>query len=789
MFKLNLKIALRNLWRNKGFTLINVGGLAIGLASCMMLLLYVAYEWSYDKQFTDSDKTYVVYQNSVANGKTFSWAWTPNAMAEEVAAKEPGVKYASHSTYPNSKLITNGDKRITGRAVFADRFFAKILDYKFLSGNPDQVMKGVNTIILTRSFAKRLFGNEDPINKLVKLDNQDILKVEAVIEDVPANSSIQFEYLIPWALFEQRESWVRGVNWGNNMCLTIVQLKDNSFFSEANASMKGIYKRNDKGNTAEALLHPLTKWHLFNDFENGKSVGGKIEQLKIFLLLAFCILLIACVNFMNLSTARSERRAKEVGIRKAIGSTRKSLIGQFFIESIFITFVSTVLAFILVEVSLPYFNHLLNIDLQFEYASLKFWGMLIGLMIFTGLIAGSYPALYLSSFEPIAVLKGLKIKSDSSISVRKVLVVVQFVFAACLIVCTSVIYQQLQYVQNKPIGYDKSNLVQIEIQGKMRNESKQDLLKTQILKSGAATGVTFFSKDITEDGNNTTNVSWEGKNRGESILFNNRGIGSDFIKTIGTELISGREFSTKFHNDSNAVMLNEAAVKMMRLKNPIGAIITWGDTKLTNVAVVKDFVVESAYQHVAPMIFYPSYKDGPSVMIVRLNPNQNISSSLGKIDLLVKELEPDYPVSRKFVDESFELKFQNEKLLGTLSNWFGGFAIFISCLGLLGLALFMAEQRKKEISIRKVLGASTANILTLLNKDFIKLVAIANLIAFPMAYIAINKWLSAYEYRISISAFPFIIAISLSLLIAILTVSIQSIKVAKANPVDALKYE
>jgi len=789
MFKLNIKIALRNLWKNKGFTLINVGGLAIGLASCMILLLYVAYEWSYDKQFTDSDKTYVVYQNSSANGKTFSWAWTPNAMAAEVAAKEQGVKYASHSTYPNPKLISREDKKITGRAIFTDRFFTKILDYKFISGNPDQVMKNVNTIVLTRSFARKLFGNEDAINKTVKFDNQHLLKVEAVIEDVPANSSIQFDYLMPWALFEEREPWARGVNWGSNMCLTLVQLKNNSSFNELNASIKDIYKRNQKGNTTEALLHPLTKWHLFSDFENGKSVGGKIEQLKIFLLLAFCILLIACVNFMNLSTARSERRAKEVGIRKAIGSTRKSLIGQFFIESIFITFVSTVLAFVLVELSFSYFNQLLNIELQFDYTNIRFWGVLLALILFTGLIAGSYPALYLSSFEPIAVLKGLKIKSDSSISVRKILVVVQFVFATCLIICTSVIYQQLKYVQNKPIGYNKSNLVQIEIQGKMRNESKQDLLKTQMLKSGAASGVTFFTTDITEGGNNTTDISWKGKNPDESILFNTRGIGSDFFMTIGARLISGREFSTKFHNDSASVMLNEAAVKMMRLKNPVGAEITMGGTKLTNVAVVKDFIVESAYQRVAPMIFYQSYLEGPSVIVVRLNPDHNISSSLEKIDALVKELEPDFPVSRKFVDESFALKFQNEKLLGTLSNWFGGFAIFISCLGLLGLALFMAEQRKKEISIRKVLGASNYNILTLLNRDFIKLVMIANLIAFPVAYVIINRWLSAYEFRIGISVLPFAIAAVLSTVIAVLTVSMQSVKVAKANPVDALKYE
>ncbi|TCC92011.1 FtsX-like permease family protein [Pedobacter frigiditerrae] len=789
MFKLNLKIALRNLWKNKGFSLINIGGLAIGLASCMVLLIYVAYEWSYDKQFTNNDKTYVVYQNSVANGKTFSWAWTPNAMANEVQQKITGVKYASHSTYPNPKLITVGDKKINSKAVFADLNFVKIFDYKFIKGNAQQVLKDINTIILTKSFAEKLFGTQDPINKTVKLENQDVLKVSAVIEDVPANNSIVFECLMPWALFEKRETWAKELNWGNNMCLTVVQLKDNAFFSKANAEMFGVYKRNQKGNTAEALLHPLTKWHLYSDFENGKSIGGKIDQIKIFLLLAFCILLIACVNFMNLSTARSEGRAKEVGVRKAIGSSRRSLINQFFLESMLITFMATVLAFIFVEISLPYFNNLLNIKLTIDYKNSAFWFVLFGLMIFTGLIAGSYPALYLSSFEPIKVLKGLKIKSDSSVSVRKVLVVGQFVFAACLIICTAVIYQQLNYVKNKPIGYDKSNLIQIAVRGKMADQSKLELLKTQLLKSGAAANVTLFSQDITESGNNTMDVSWEGKTPGESILFNNRGIGSDFIKTIGTELVSGREFVINSVNDSNSTMLNESAVKMMKLKNPVGAKIKFWDNDRTVVGVIKDFVVESAYQKVAPMIFFPSSTWGASAVIVRLNPNQNISSSLEKIDELVKEIEPNYPVNRKFVNESFEVKFQDEKLLGTLSNWFGGFAIFISCLGLLGLALFMAEQRKKEISIRKVLGASTGNILTLLNKDFIKLVAIANVIAFPLAYVVINKWLSTFDYRVSISFLPFALAIVISVLIAILTVSIQSIKVAKANPIDALKYE
>ncbi|WP_293312771.1 ABC transporter permease [Pedobacter sp. UBA5917] len=789
MFKLNLKIALRNLWKNKGFSLINIGGLAIGLASCMVLLLYVTYEWSYDKQFTNHEKTYVMYHNSEASGKIFSWAWTPAVMADEVREKIPGVAYSSHSSYPSNYLVTYGEKKFKDKGVYTDPSFFKILDHKFIKGNPDKVLKEVNSIVLTKSFAEKLFGNEDPINKTVKLDNADVLKVEAVIEDVPANNSIKFEYLLPWALFEKREPWAREKNWGNNMCLTLVQLENNNAFEKANSEIGGIYKRNLPGNKDVALLFPLDKWHLYDDFVNGKSVGGKIDQLRIFLMLAFCILLIACVNFMNLSTARSEKRAKEVGVRKAIGSSRQSLIAQFLLESVLLAIIATVVAFALAEVSLPYFNNLLNIKLVIAYNDWKFWMALFSLMVFTGLVAGSYPALYLSSFEPVKVLKGFNIKVGSSVSIRKVLVVFQFVFAVCLIICTTIIYQQLNYIKNKPIGYNKGNLIQIAVQGNLSDEGKRNLLRDQLIKSGAATNVTFFSRGISEGGNNTTAVSWPGKNPKEDIFFNQRGIGYDFTKTIGAELISGREFSASYPNDTNSVVLNESAVKVMNLKNPLGTVIDFWGNKLTVVGVMKDFVVESAYQSVAPMLFYTSSRSGASTIIVRLNPSANVSSSLAKIDELVQGIEPNFPVDRKFVDESFEEKFQNEKLLGILSNWFGGFAIFISCLGLLGLALFMAEQRKKEISIRKVLGASTVNILTLLNKDFIKLVAIANIIAFPLAYVIINKWLSAFEYRVIISFLPFLLAIVISILIAVLTVSLQSVKVAKANPIDALKYE
>ena len=790
MFRLNLKIALRNLWRNKGFSLINIGGLALGLASCMLLLLYISYEFGFDKQFKNYSTTYVAHTNMKANDKVHSWAWTPGLLAPELKEKYAGIVNAARSSYPYQQLISYKDIKIKNRGLFADPSFLKILDYKFISGNAVSPLKDINSVILTQSLSRKLFANENPVGKIVKLDNKDGLKVEAVIADLPANSSIRFDYIMPWKLNEKKNEWVSKQGWGSNFCLTLVQLQNSNLLDKVNAEVKNIYKTHDnESNTNELFLHPLSKWHLYDEFENGVTAGGKIGQLKIFFMLAICILLIACVNFMNLSTARSEKRAKEVGVRKAIGSSRKSLIAQFILESTLLSLIGTVVAFTLVEISLPYFNNLLNINLIIHYNDWRYWATLIGLILFTGLLAGSYPAFYLSSFEPVKVLKGFSFRAGSAISIRKVLVVSQFVFAVSLIVCTVVIYQQLNYIKNKPIGYNQGNLIQMAAMGNLTSSKKIELLKTQLIKSGTAQNVSLLSMNIDEGGNNTSDVNWQGKNPKEKVLFNQRGIGYDFIATTGTEMIAGREFGVKFPGDSNKVLINEAAVKIMGLKNPVGTVIDYGESKSTIIGVMKDFVAESPYQKVAPMIFNRIYKDEGGVILIRLNEAQNISTSLAQIDALVKAINPDYPVDRIFVSDSFEEKFQNEKLLGTLSNWFGGFAIFISCLGLLGLALFMAEQRKKEISIRKVLGASTANILTLLNKDFIKLVAIANVIAFPLAYIIITKWLSGYEYRISVSALPFIIAISLSVIIAILTVSIQSVKVAKANPVDALKYE
>lgn len=789
MFKLNLKIALRTLWKSKGYTLINVGGLAIGLASCMLLLLYVAYEWGYDKQFKDYEKTYVVYNNQAASGKIFSFDATPGVLAAEVKAKIPGVKRVTRFSYAEEHLLSRNQDNFKRACNFADPAFLQMFDYRVLKGNPGTFLESPQSIVLTETLAKALFGDVDPIGKSLKLNNAEELKVDGVIADPPKNSTNQFEYLLSWKLFEKLNPWTVESSWGNNFCHTFIQLEDNSAFEKANTQLQGMIKANQKDSNNEAFMHPMAKYHLYDNFEGGKSVGGKIDQLRVFVLLAFCILVIACVNFMNLSTARSEKRAKEVGVRKSIGSSRKDLIGQFMMESVLISMLSMLVAFMLIELALPYFNSLLGIELDIDYTYWVFWTTLVGLTLLTGVIAGSYPAFYLSSFDPIKVLKGFTSigAGGSSLSVRKFLVVFQFVFAACLIICTAVIYQQLNFIVNKPIGYNRNNLIEVPVQGALKDPGKFQLIKDQLLKTGLVSSVTNYSTRFTNGGNNGYGLSWPGKSPDESILVNYRWTNYDFSKTTGVEIMAGRDFDQQFA-DSNSVIINEALVKTMGLKQTLGAIIDFDGFPVRIVGIVKDYVVESPYMAATPMMIGFT-KDPNDVILVRVSENANLTASLRAIDAQFEAVNPGYPVDRRFVDDSFEQKFRNEKLLGTLANWFGGFAIFISCLGLLGLALYMAEQRKKEISIRKVLGANSANILVLLNRDFIKLVLIANFIAFPLGYIIVNQWLSNYDFRISITVFPFALALLLSLIIAILTVSLQSFKVAKANPIDALKCE
>ncbi|WP_316842334.1 ABC transporter permease [Pedobacter gandavensis] len=791
MFKTNLKIAIRNLWKNKGFTLINIGGLAIGLACCLMLLLYVNYEWTYDKQLKDIDRIYITKLNLKINGQLITTVAVPNKLAETAVETVPGVEQAARvAMSTQDKLFSYRENNNKLNGLFVDPSLLKIFDYKFIYGDANQALKEPNSILLTASTAKRLFGNENPLGQTVKWDDRKLLKVAAVIEDLPKNQSFQFDALQSWALFEQEKPEEKETNWGAISCVTIIKLKDAQHFAAADASMRKLIAAHDKDTDLEAFLFPYAKVRLYDEFSNGKPSGGKIDQVRLFLFLAFCVLLIASINYMNLSTARSEKRAREVGIRKAMGSTRFNLMGQFILESLFLSFLALLLAFVLLELSLPYFNNLLNIQINIDYHSYPFWTTLLVLVLFTGLLAGSYPAFYLSSFSPIKVLKGFKGNSANSLSIRKILVVVQFSLSVCMIICAIVIYSQIQFMKNKPLGFDSSNLVELDIEGEWVKPAVIARFKEELKKAGAIVHATEFANSFTEGGSITGNIGWPGKAANDNSIIDYRSTGYDFINTVGTRLIAGREFSPKFLADTaTSVMINERAVQTMGLKNPVGTQITWGDNpKLTIIGVVKDYANEAIGSKSRPTLFY--YGPAKSeVLLLRLNPALPLNKSVALVNKISAQINPAYPLALKFTSQDMEKQLTTEKLLSVLSNIFGGFAIFISCLGLLGLALYMAEQRSKEISIRKVLGADLQNILVLLNKDFMKLVFISNIIAFPLAYILAKNWLSKYDYKVEISIWPFLIAAMISLLISILTVSMQTFKVAKANAIDALKYE
>ncbi|MEJ5995780.1 ABC transporter permease [Pedobacter sp. Du54] len=793
MLKLNLKIALRNLWKNKGFSLINIGGLAIGLASCLMLMLYVNYEWSYDKQYKNLDNIYFAKLNLKFNGNIVSTGALPNKLAAAALQEIPGIKNAARmADENNNRLFSREQHKFKLKSQYVDPAFIEILSYHFIAGDKNTALNDPNSIILTESAAKKLFGNVDPIGESVKWDNLRPLKVSAVIEDMPKNQSLQFEVLHPWAFFDQINPDSKNSSWGNINCLTIFELKDNASLATVNGLLKNFIIKKDPeliSYVYQPFLFPLKKIHLYNKFENGKVVGGKIDEVKLFAFLALCVLVIACINYMNLSTARSEKRAREVGVRKALGSARSSLMGQFMLESILLSFLAMIIAFALLEVSLPYFNNLLAITIKINYTSYLFWGVLIGVALITGILAGSYPSFYLSSFIPVKVLKGVK-GSTGTLSFRRVLVVLQFTLSVCMIISAIVVHNQIQFLKDKPLGFNQNNMVQLDLEGELRNPSRLALFKNELINSGAILHASEFAQQFTAGGSITGDISWPGKAADDKSIISYRSTGFDFSNTIGGKIVAGRDFSPKFAADTNtSVMLNETAVKHMNLKNPIGTTISWGDNPpLTVVGVIKDYFNEDLGQKVEPTIYYYNVKQS-NTLLMRLNPDRALSNSIKYIKDISEKFNPAYPVLLTFVNDGMKEKLQSERLLSVLSNFFGGFAIFISCLGLLGLALYMAEQRSKEISIRKVLGANMSDILVMLNKDFLKLVVISNVIAIPVAYILVTNWLQKYDYKTAISFWPFILAILASVFIAVLTVSLQTFKVAKANAIDALKYE
>ena len=792
MIKNYFKTAWRSLIKNKIYSFINIGGLAVGMAVAMLIGLWMYDELSANKSFKNYDSLFQVIMHQSNDGEIFTNWVTPFPMGDELKSKYSDFKAVAMCDGGGRHSLGNGDKKVMKDGYFIGEDAVNMFSFNILYGDKNPLHDSYS-IVLTDETAMILFNTTNAVGKIVKLDNAYDLKVTAVVTKQPKNSSIVFDCLLPWKLqksiYPDTKNYVN--DWGNNSWRTFAQLNDNANVESVNAKIKDMmldHFANDKimqASKPEIELFPMSKWTLYTDFENGKNVGGYIKYVRLFEILGLIVLLIACINFMNLSTARSSKRAKEIGIRKAVGSLHKQLIGQFLSESMLITVFAFLLSLVIVFFALPYFNKLTGKEMSLFISNPLFWFLIIAFTLLTGLIAGSYPALYLSSFNPVKVLKGKINAGKGSVLPRKILVVVQFASSVVLMVGTIIIYQQIQHGKDRPIGYEKSGLLSVNYSSYMNKNF--DVLQNDLLSTGVVSSVCKSNSPATEIWTSQNGWEWKGSKPGDkNVGINTIATEYNFTKTLGIKLIAGRDFSTDYSTDSAAIILNHAAVNLMRLKNPVSETIKWNGQNRTIIGVIPDLQMESPFQSVSPMIIKFS-KDWVNSLIVRINPNVSMSKAINIIKPIFEKYNSQFEY--QFADEEYAKKFNYEELVANLAAIITIIAIFISCLGLFGLASYMAEQRTKEIGVRRVLGASVPYIWQLLSKDFVVLVLTASAIAVPIAWYLMNDWLKTYAYKINIGLGVFALVIAASVLVTLLTVSFQAIKVALANPVKSLRTE
>jgi len=790
MFRNYLNTAWRGLQKNKAYSALNILGLATGMGVALIIGLWVYYQYSYDKFLPDYKQVSQVKRNFYGNGDTMTYGGTSLKLVNVLRNQVPEIQYVAETDGFGMHGLKVADRKLysNGGQVAGD--FLKIFRYDLLKGNANVVLNNPYSIVLTESTAKALFGKEDPLNKVVRFDNKNDLTVTGILKDIPSNSTLQFSYLVPFSYLETTDSWVKlartkGFGWTNFM--TFVKLKPGISYAQIAPKIKDLQKTetdNSMSMTTNIILDPVGNWHLHNKFENGKIAGGLIEYVNIFTIVGVLVLLIACINFINLTTARSEKRAKEVGVRKAIGSGKNNLIFQFLTESVLLTFIAFIFSILFVQAALPVFDTLTGSEINIPFTNSIFWFTTLCCVLITGLVAGSRPAFYLSSFEPVKVLKGKIHVGKAAALPRKILVVLQFSCSIALIICTYIIYQQVQYAKDRPTGYDRNRLMITDMNEDLgRNYTA---IKNDLIEKGVAETVTTATAPVTTGGNHRDVDEWPGKRPGESVDMGWIRVSDGYFKTLGMSMKEGRDFNSP--SDTLNVIFNEAAVKLLRLQNPLNQTITWIDTKLRIVGIVKNALTTSPFAPADPTLFF--YDPTPqSVIMYRLSSGIKTRDAITKLTAIFNNYNPAYPYTYTFADDGYASKFKFEELIGKLAGLFAALAIFISCLGLFGLAAYMAEQRTKEIGIRKVLGASVSQLWVLLSKDFIVLVLISCVIASPVAFYYMHDWLLKYDYRIVISPFVFIIAAILAITITVITISFQSIRAATMNPVKSLRTE
>ena len=782
MIKNYFKIAWRNLIRNKLVSAINIGGLGIGLAVAFIIMAWVTDEVSYNKFHKQLPDIYAIMQNTNQGGEIFTTQSVPGPLAASLRNEIPEVKYAARVSYPNQQLIAAGNKTMYESGIYAEPDYFRIMTFPAIAGDPVSALKETNSIVITESTAKKLFGNEDPMNKVVTQNNRQSFKIGAVIKDVPSNSTYQFDIVLPFSIFEKDNSYSIA-SWDNNFIVTWTQLKPGANIAGLNTKLTSLIRDKQNSKTGELFAYPLADIALHGKFKNGKPSGGRIEMLIMMGVLGLFVLLIACVNFMNLSTARSERRAREVGVRKTMGALRKNLVVQFLSEAFLITGLALVAGFITARLLLPAFNHLTGKNASLDIGNWKIIVALLAMALITGLLSGIYPALYLSRFRPVKVLKGIITDSRGKSLMRKGLVTFQFVISSFLIIVTLVIHQQVQYGQERSVGYDQQNLIDIPARGDMAD--KFDLLKNKLLQIPAVQSVSASSDNLVGFNASSNSVQWPGKTDDQNFPVAITHVQYGWTKTTGIKILQGRDFSLEYGSDTLACLLNESAVKKMQLKEPV--IGTMVDNHKV-IGVTADFIYNNVFASPAPMITFLS-EGGLGHFFVRVNNDANWQQSLSAIEQAVKQANPDYPFEYQLTEEVYDRKFTGIRSGGQFSGMVGMLAIIVSCLGLFALSVFIAERRTKEIGIRKVLGASVGNIWVSLSKDFLKPVLLAFVIAAPIASLVMQKMLSTMEYHISLSWWIFAVAGIMVILLALLIVSFQGIKAAMANPVKSLRTE
>jgi putative ABC transport system permease protein len=790
MIKNYLKVAFRNLVNNKIYSFINITGLAAGMAIAILIGLWIHDELSFNKSMDNYDRLGKIWQFVKFDVVKSSYDVMPIPLASELRDKYPDFKAVSLSTN-RSVILSSGDKKLSETGNYVEPVFTQMVSLKMIAGNQNG-LTDIHSILISGSLSKALFGTESPINKIIRLNDTSSVKVTGIFENFPANSSFNdVHFFVPWDMYASNELWVKQSkdNWDNNSFNIYVQLKDGADFKNVSAKIKDARMKRDNppAYKPEFFIHPMSRWHLYSDFYDGVNTGGMITYVWLFGTIGAFVLLLACINFMNLSTARSEKRAKEVGIRKTIGSVRWQLIGQFFCESLLCVLFAFTLALIIAVLILPFFNQVSGKQVKIFWNEPIFWMLGFSFSILTALIAGSYPALYLSGFDPVKVLKGTFNAGRFAAIPRKVLVVLQFTVSVIMIVGTIVVFRQIQYIKNRPVGYNRSRLIEIDMNTKAL-VGHYNALRDDLIKTGAAVNVSESSGSVTEQAGGTTNISWKGKTADQHPLLMSNEVTHDYGSTVGWQIIQGRDFSRVYQTDSSAIIINESAARLMGFKNPLGEIINTNSRNYQIVGIIKDMIKESPFQAVKPSFYTLNYNE-VEVINIKLSDKLASREALSRIENVFKVYDGASPFTYKFVDDQYAAKFSDEEKISKLAAFFTTLAIFISCLGLFGLASFVAEQRKKEIGVRKILGASVINVWGLLSKEFVILVGISLLIATPISYYAMRSWLRGYDLRTDLSWWIFLLVAASAILITLLTVSFQAIRAAISNPVSSLRAE